>query len=666
MRKFFYFFTLLPLSFSACNPDFSKVIDSPSGKVSLQFELADGVPLYSVKKQGINVILPSKLGFEFNNIPALDGNFKVASVNTSSFDQTWEQPWGEQRQIRNNYTQLDVMLVEKNNLQRKLNIIFKVYDDGVGFRYIIPEQHNIGSIEIADEKTEFALAGNDSAWWIGAYQPERYEYLYKKTAISEMDTAHTPLTIECLNGLFVSVHEANLTDYASMTVYRKEGNTLKCDLVPWADGTKVYGKAPLTTPWRTIQIAETPGGLNTSYLVLNLNDPCALNDISWIKPAKYIGIWWGMHIDKYTWAQGPKHGATTKNMKYYIDFAAENGFDAVLAEGWNYGWDTQWWADTSLFDYTTPYPDFDIAEITRYAASKKIAIIGHHETGSKVKNYENQMDSAYKFYRHHNIGSVKLGYVGHKMDRKEWHHGQFGVRHYRKATELAAKNHLAINIHEPIKQTGLRRTFPNLMAAEGARGQEYNAWSTDGGNPPEHETILPFTRILAGPMDFTPGIFNISIPEKPYNQVNTTLAKQLALYVVLYSPLQMAADIPENYTGNPAFSFIKDVPVDWEETRVLYGKIGDYITTVRKDKYSDNWYLGSITDENSREFDIVLSFLEPGRKYTATIYADGQNAHYQGNPLSISINKQIVGSENVLPVKLAAGGGIAISFKPVN
>lgn len=649
--------------FSSCKNDFSQIVSSPSQIVNLKFELKDGVPFYSVKRLDKEIIQASKLGFTFKNMPALNGNFRVDSINERSFDETWEQPWGEKQFIRNNFTQLEVLLVEKSNLKRKLKIIFKIYDDGVGFRYIIPSQENIDSIEISDELTEFALAGNDSAWWYGAYQPAIDEYLYKKTPVSVMDTVYTPLTIETLNGLYISIHEANLTDFAGMSIYRKSENTLKVDLVPWSDGTKVYGKAPLKTPWRTIQIAEKPGDLVTSYLLLNLNDPCVLDDISWIKPMKYVGIWWAYHIGKYTWSQGPRHGATAKNMKEYIDFAAENGFDAVLAEGWNFGWDRQSPIDSSSFDYTTPYPDFDIAEISAYAALKNIAIIGHHETFGDVTNYENQMDSAYKFYKKHNVNAIKSGYVGHNMNHKEWHHSQYGVRHYRKAVEMAATHKIMLNVHESITPTGLCRTYPNLLSAESARGQEFNAWARDGGNPPEHETILPFTRILAGPMDFTPGIFDITIPEKPKNQVNTTLAKQLALYVVLYSPVQMAADLPEHYKGNPAFGFIKDVPVDWAETKVLNAKIGDYITTVRKDKYSENWYLGSITDENRREFALSLSFLESGKKYSAKIYADAIGADYQKNPLLIEIDEKTVDATTVLPVKLAPGGGLAVSFK---
>jgi alpha-glucosidase len=650
---------------SSCSNDFVQKVSSPSNTIILNFEVKEGVPMYSVDRLDKKVILDSKLGFLFKNMPAFSGDFKVNESKVTTFDETWKQPWGEKDSIRNNYTQVEVSLVEKHNLKRTLNIIFKVYDDGIGFRYIIPKQENIDSIEISDELTEFTLAGDDSAWWYGAYQSNIDEYLYKKTPVSEMDTAYTPLTIETLNGLYLSIHEANLTDYAGMTLYRKLGNTLKIDLVPWSDGTKVYGKAPLQTPWRLIQIAEKPGELITSYLMLNLNDPCVLGDVSWIKPMKYIGIWWAYHINKYTWGQGPKHGATTKNMKYYIDFAAANGFDAVLAEGWNYGWDAEWGKDTTSFNYTTPYPDFDMAAISGYAASKKIAIIGHHETYGNTRSYENQIDSAYKFYKHYNIDAIKLGYVAHKMDKKEWHHSQYGVQHYRKAVELAAKYHIMLNIHESVTPTGLCRTYPNLLSAESQRGQEYNAWSRDGGNPPEHETILPFTRILAGPMDFTPGIFDITIPEKPNNQVNTTLAKQLALYVVLYSPLQMAADLPEHYDGNPAFSFIKDVPVDWSDTKVLNAKIGDYITTVRKDRHSANWYLGSITDEHRREFEVPLSFLEPGKKYTAKIYADGNDADFKTNPLSITIEEKTVDSQTVLPIKLASGGGLAISFEMV-
>jgi alpha-glucosidase len=430
---------------------------------------------------------------------------------------------------------------------------------------------------------------------------------------------------------------------------------------------KVYAEAPFSTPWRTIQIGETPGDLIDSYMILNLNEPNRLEDVSWIKPAKYVGVWWEMHINKSTWGQGPNHGATTKNVKKYIDFAAENNLSGVLVEGWNLGWDTDWWNDGNGFDFSTPYPDFDIEEITDYASSRGVELVGHHETGGAVENYEAQMEDAYAFYEKYDVNYIKTGYVNPRgMNSKEWHHSQFGVRHYRKAVETAAKHHIMLDVHEPVKATGIRRTYPNMMTREGSRGMEFNAWGPDGGNPPEHETILPFTRLLGGPMDFTPGIFNIALPENPNNQVNTTLAKQLALYVVIYSPLQMAADLPENYEGQPAFQFIRDVPVDWEDTKVLNGKIGEFVTIARQDRNSEDWFLGSITDEQERSLTVGLDFLDPEAKYKAVIYRDGAEAHYKDNPLDIRIEEKEVTAGMSINLQLAAGGGQAVHFSKLD
>jgi alpha-glucosidase len=461
-----------------------------------------------------------------------------------------------------------------------------------------------------------------------------------------------------------------------MTLAGAPNNTLLCDLVSWSDGVKVRGATPFQTPWRTIQIAEKAGDLITSYLILNLNEPNKLGDVSWVHPGKYVGIWWGMHLGTYTWGSGPRHGATTENAKRYIDFAARYGFPGVLIEGWNVGWDGEWTSHGDLFSFTTPYDDFDIEEVTAYAAAKGVQIIGHHETGAAVANYERQMEDAFAFYRALGIDTVKTGYVGWGQGIKrrdeagnlvglEWHHGQYMVQHYRKVVETAARYHIMLDVHEPIKDTGIRRTYPNMMTREGARGQEYNAWGGDGGNPPEHTTILPFTRLLAGPMDFTPGIFDLLFNEaRPNNRVNTTLAKQLALYVVIYSPLQMAADLPENYEGHPAFQFIVDVPVDWQDTQVLNAQIGDYVTIVRQDRNSEDWYLGSITDENGRTLEAPLTFLDSDRKYVAEIYADAAAADWATNPLPVEIDRVLVDRNTILSLKLAPGGGQAIRIRP--
>lgn len=667
------------LLFFISSQGFSSPIEvfSPDNTLQVAFTLDKGKPYYRILRFGKELITSSRLGFVLKNQKALSENFVIASTKNLSFDETWTQPWGEKKEIRNHYNELRIVLQETTSPSRKMEIVFRVYDDGVGFRYEIPQQNGLNHFEIQDELTEFALTQDAKAWWIPAFEPNRYEYLYRCTPVSGIKIAHTPLTLETPNGIYLSIHEASLVDYASMTLASTEKTTLKAELVTWSDGVKVKTRTPMKSPWRTIQIADDPGGLITSYLILNLNEPCTLEDISWIHPQKYIGIWWAMHLGIATWSTGPKHGATTENAKRYIDFAAKYGFDGVLIEGWNIGWDGDWVAYGDQFQFTKPTPDFDIEEVASYAREKGVELIGHHETGGAVLNYEKQLEKAFAFYEKLGIHTVKTGYVnfGQNIKRfdekgreqKEWHHGQFMVRHHQKVVEEAAKHHIMINIHEPIKDTGLRRTYPNLLSREGARGQEYDAWDAEGGNPPEHQTILPFTRLLAGPMDYTPGIFGLTFPEiRSNNQVNTTLAKQLALYVIIYSPLQMAADLPENYEKNPEpFKFILDVPVDWEDTQVLHARIGDYVTIVRKDRNSDDWYLGSVTDEEGRILDAPLSFLEPSKSYLAEIYRDGDHAHWKNNPYEIVVEKKRVNSSSVLKLRLAPGGGQAIRFTKI-
>lgn len=653
-------------------------VASPDASLTVDFALRDGVPMYSVSRFGRPLLNPSRLGFVLQGAPSLDDNFTLVSAQRCSLTQKWEQAWGEKREIDNVYNELRITLRQDDALARELVIVFRIYDDGLGFRYEWPEQPNLKQLVIKDELTEFALAEDSDVWWIPAYQPEHYEYLYKKTKVSDVKQAHTPATFETADGIALSIHEAALVDFASMTLAGAGSATLKADLVPWSDGVKVRASVPHRSPWRTIQVGDNPGELITSYLLLNLNEPCQLKDTSWIKPGKYVGIWWEMHLTKSTWGSGDKHGATTENTKRYIDFAADNGFDGVLVEGWNKGWDGDWTKHGDQFSFTEPYPDFDLAGLAQYAESKGVRLIGHHETGGAVPNYERQMDDAYALYEKLGIGAVKTGYVNWSQGLQrtddagefagEWHYGQYMVRHHQHAIEDAAKHHLMLDVHEPVKPTGLRRTYPNLMTGEGARGQEYNAWSADGGNPPEHETILPFTRLLAGPMDFTPGIFDLTYPElKPNNRVNTTLAKQLALYVVLYSPLQMAADLPENYLAHPdAFQFVRDVPADWEDTRVLHAKIGDYVTIVRKRRDGEDWFLGSITDDVGRTLEAPLSFLDRNRTYVAEIYRDADDADWKTNPTAYKIEQREVDANTVLPLRLAPGGGIAIRFRPQN
>ncbi|MBN2613114.1 MAG: glycoside hydrolase family 97 protein [Bacteroidales bacterium] len=642
------------------------VVKSPDNNIGVKFLLENTKPYYEVTFQNKPVIEKSALGFKFKSQPNLDSNLQITNKITGSFDETWEQPWGEKRFVRNNYNEMIITLEEKTGLKRKMSLAFRVFNDGIGFRYEIPEQENIDSVIIMDELTEFHLAGNHNAWWIPAYRDNRYEYLYQKNPVNELDTVHTPLTMQTEDSLYIAIHEADLVNYSSMTLAGNKNNMLKCDLVPWMDGTKVKTMAPFKTPWRTIQIADDPGKLITSYLSLNLNEPNKLGDVSsWVKPSKYMGIWWGMHIGKYTFWESDQQGATTGNAKMYIDFASENNIPLLLIEGWNKGWTPQWYENAMhMFSFTDCADGFDLEEVCRYAKSKNVEIIGYHETGSNLINYLKQIDTALAMYKTLGIHNLKIGQVGSRLNMKEWHHGQFGVEYYRHVLLKAAENQMTVNFHEPIKGTGEWRTYPNMLMREGARGMEYDAWSE--GNPPDHSTILPFTRMLAGPFDFTPGIFDVTIKERAHTKVHTTVAKQLAFYVVIYSPVQMLADLPENYKGNPAFKFLLDVPTDWEETRVINASIGNYVTIVRKDRNSGDWYLGSITDENERTFDVPLDFLEPGKNYIAEIYADGENADYEKNLLSVAISSLKLDNNSRITIKLARGGGQAIRFHPVN
>lgn len=661
----------------------SLCVFSPDGKAQVTFILKNGVPYYEVIYGDKNIINLSKLGLIFKDAEPLNSNFIITSKKYYNFDENWVQPWGEIKEIRNNYNELQVDLQEVIKANRRMSLVFRVYNYGLGFRYELPEQENLSKFEIMKEETEFALSGDYEAWWIPAYQDNYSEYLYRKTPVSEISKSfravYTPLTMETDEGLFLSIHEAGLKDYSSMALAAPvENNTLTADLVPWSTGVRVYGSTPLKTPWRTIQIGEKPGDLITSYLILNLNEPNKLGDVSWVKPGKYVGIWWGMHLGKYTWSSGPKHGATTENAKMYIDFAAKYGFPYVLIEGWNKGWDGDWIKHGENFDFTTPYEDYDIVEVTSYAAEKGVKIIGHLETAAAIQNFERQMNAAFTLFKKLGIDAVKTGYVTFdpgvkRLDDEgrllglEWRDGQFMVNHHWKVIETAARYHISIDVHEPIKDTGERRTYPNMMTREGARGQEYDAGSPDGGNPPDHTTIIPFTRMLAGPFDYTPGIVRLIYKEyRPNNRVWGTLAKQLALYIVLYSPLQMAADLPENYEEHlDAFQFIIDVAVDFEYTKVLNGEIGSYVTIARKDRNGEDWYLGSITNENGRTLEISLDFLDPCTKYLAEVYADGDDADYKTNPYPMNIYKKIVDNKTRLKLKLKSGGGQAIRFHQI-
>lgn len=608
----------------------------------------------------------------------------IENIERHAVDEEWEMPWGEQHRVRNHYNELAISLREKGGAQRPFTIRFRLYDDGLGFRYEFPKWPGIDSLVIMDEKTEFRLAGNYRCWW----QPgdwDIYEHLYHDTPFREIDAlkyrhhtnlaqtyipynaVNTPVTMKTAKGTYLSFHEAALTDYPGMTLrvfpdeLRMESELVGSDRYGW----KASKKLPFHTPWRTLQLARRPGALIESKLILNLNEP-AKYEVPWFKPMKYVGIWWEMHLGKSSWdlASG-RHGATTRNAMRYIDFAAAHHIGGVLVEGWNTGWEHWIGFDDreGVFDFVTPYPDYDLRKVAAYAREKGVQLIMHHETSAAPRSYEKQLDTAYALMQRLGIHVVKTGYVGKIIPRGEYHHGQWMVRHYRKVLLKAAEYEVAVDAHEPIKATGIRRTYPNFISREGLRGQEFNAWASDGGNPPEHLTIIPFTRMLAGPIDFTPGIFNLKLkPWKKENQVNTTLAYQLALYVIIYSPVQMAADLIENYEDHPAFRFIEEVPTDWEESRVLRAEIGDYICMARKERNSENWFLGAITDENARTLKIPLSFLDPGLKYEAHIYRDGPDAHWDRNPSSYRIEEHTYTSKDTLNVAMAAGGGMAVSF----
>jgi alpha-glucosidase len=668
-----FFFALLVLVVSVARAETIATVDSPGKVLSVTVSVyEEGRPSYSVSRNGKAVIADSRLGFLLTDAPKLERNFRGDGVERRSFDETWEQPWGERRFVRNHYNELTVRLLESTGAVRRLNVTFRVYDDGLGFRYEFPDQPQLRQVNIADELTEFAVAEPAAAWWIPGGEWNRYEYLYRKTALSEVAQAHTPLTVRTDSGLHIAFHEAALVDYAAMWLRRVDGTRLKSVLSPSSQGANVSRAAPFHTPWRTLQIATDAPGLYMSDLILNLNEPNALGDVSWFKPAKYVGIWWEMHLGTASWASGPQHGATTANARRYIDFAAKNGFRGVLIEGWNQGWDGDWFANGETFSFTQPYPDFDLEQVAAYAKRKGVRLVGHHETSGNIAHYEKQLGAGLDLYRRLGVDVVKTGYVADAGGIKalgadgkihfEWHDGQVMSRHHLEVVTEAARRHIAVVAHEPIKDTGLRRTYPNWAAREGGRGMEYNAWGNPP-NPPEHESNLIFTRMLAGPFDFTPGV--LSLLGKGGAPIQSTIAKQLALYVVLYTPLQMAADLPENYAKYPQpFEFIRSVPTDWADTRVLNGEVGDYATIVRKDRNSEDWYLGSVTDENARTLTVPLDFLDADRGYVAQIYRDGNDADWKARPHSIAIEKRTVRRGEALTLKLAAGGGVAIRLHP--
>lgn len=671
MNRYIGIVSLLLILLCGCSHHPQTEISSPDGTIKISFCLNDSNRMaYRISINDSSFIAPSQLGFEANNGINLYKDFQITGTDFSTKDEVWTQPWGENKSIRNHYNEMAIHL--KDSKATRLTIRFRAFDDGIGFRYEY-QVPNIDSLFIINELTEFNIANNGVSWSIPA-NFETYELLYRTLPINKVETANTPMTFKTDNDIYASIHEAALTDFPEMTLKQTEACNFKSELAPWPDGIKArFAGGNVTTPWRTIQIAKEAVGLINSGLILNLNEPCALETTDWIKPMKYVGIWWGMHLGVETWTMDDRHGATTENAKRYIDFAAANNIEAVMFEGWNEGWES--WGGMQTFDYTKPYADFDIVEVARYAKEKNIQIIGHHETGGNIPNYERQLDKAYKWYADLGIHSVKTGYAG-AYPGGYWHHSQYGVRHYRKVVETAAKYHTTIDAHEPIKDTGIRRTYPNMMTREGARGMEWNGWSE--GNPPEHHELLPFTRLLAGPMDYTPGTFDIlyektrnSPKRKKWNdldkgnsRVNTTLAKQIANWVILYSPLQMASDMIENYENHPAFQFFRDFDADCDWSRALAGEPGKFVVVVRKAK--QNYFLGASTNEEARTINIKLDFLEKGKLYKATIYADGKDANWETNPTDYLITEQIVTANESLSITMATGGGQAISFMPVD
>lgn len=650
---------------NSTNKHFS--VSSPDKQITVLIDANDGIPSYSVTYKDKKVLHRSKLGMQFKSgvFPIQDLGLTEGSRN--SVNKEWRPVWGTSDLIQEKYNEL--MLHVSHEGKVKFNIRFRAFDDGFGFRYEFPDTADSKQLTITDELTEFSVANDFMAWWIPAYRDQRFEYQFLHSAAASIDIAHTPVVFE-KEGVAMAIHEAALVDFPSMTIEMITDNhrTFKANLVPWKNGDRAYVSGAFNTPWRMIQIADKAFQLVDSNLMLNLNEPMAENtNTDFIKPGKYMGIWWEMHIGLKEWGRGDKQGATTERAKTYIDFAAEHDIDGVLIEGWNTGWDGKWWALPANFNFTQPVEGFDMTEVNNYAKSKGVELIGHHETLSAISKYEAQMDAAFDYYQDLSINIVKMGYVGTRVEDGEWHHGQFKVRHFQKVVETAAAHEVMVNAHETVKDTGLSRTYPNLMTREVLRGMEYNGGSPDGGNLPNHTTIIPFTRGLAGPIDFTPGVFNFDYQEnRPNNRVPTTLAKQLALYVVIYSPLQMAADLPENYEGHPAFQFIDDVPTEWSKSQTIDGEIGKFIISARKDKHSEDWYLGAITNENARELTIPLNFLDKGKRYKLTLYKDAQDAHWRTNPEAYAI--EVINNSSYkdeLTVSLQPGGGVAVRIEPL-
>lgn len=700
MKKIFFANFIL---FVFCIAAEAQQLKSPEGKFVMEFILQnDGTPTYNLKYKNEEVIKTSKLGLELkNDEKSLLNDFILTDTKTTTFDETWQPVWGEVDNIRNYYNELAVTLNQKST-NRQIVIRFRLFDDGLGFRYEFPSQKNLTYFVIKEERTQFAMTGDHTAFWIpGDYDTQEYDYTKSKLSeirglsekaytanVSQKSFSNTgvqtSLMLKTNDGIYINLHEAALIDYSCMHLNLDDKNMIfESWLTPDAKGDKGYMQAPNHSPWRTIMVSNDARDILASKMTLNLNEPSKIEDTSWIKPVKYVGVWWEMITGKSSWSYtndlptvqlgvtdfsnakpNGTHGATNNNVKKYIDFAAKNGFDAVLVEGWNEGWE-DWFGNTKdyVFDFVTPYPDFDVKGLQAYAQSKGIKIIMHHETSGSVRNYERHMDKAYKFMKDNGYDAVKSGYVGDILPRGENHYSQWIVNHYQYAIEKAAEYKIMVNAHESVRPTGICRTYPNLIGNEAARGTEYQSF---GGSKPNHVTIIPFTRLIGGPMDYTPGIFEMDLSKmNPDNKshVNSTLTNQLALYVTIYSPLQMAADTPENYNRFPdAFQFIKDVAVDWSESNYIEAEPGDFITVARRAKGTNNWFVGNVNGETPRTSNIDFSFLEKGKKYTATIYADAKDAHYKTNPQAYTIRKIIVTNKSKLSQLSAPGGGYAISI----
>ncbi len=683
----------LVLSLTACSTDAPMTTTSPDGGLTIGVELQDGRPYYHVAADGDSLVAASPLGFELDGEAPLRDGFEVAGTTRRTVDTSWTPVWGTQDSVRNHFSERTIRLRETDAPKRRLTLVLRAYNDGVAFRYRWPEQPALDALRIASEETQFRLTADHTAWWIPD-DYDNYEWVYRETPLSairdsaskisynsyleEVDggapdtsekeaapgTVNPPLTLRSPDETrYLALHEAALTDYSSMTLRAdaETPTTLHTNLVPWPDGVKVKATVPHQTPWRVIQVADRPGGLIESHILQNLNEPSKIEDPSWIEPMTYVGIWWGMHINKYTWDRSGTHGATTERTKRYMDFAAEHDIDGVLVEGWNEGWST--WLSGDSFSFTESYPDFDLQEVVDYGEERGVALVGHHETGGDIPAYERQLDDAFALYDSVGVPAVKTGYAGPIRPEGVHHHGQQMVNHYRRVVKTAAEHEIVLDVHEPVMGTGIERTWPNMMTREGVRGMEYNAWAEP--SPPSHTVTLPFTRMLAGPLDYTPGVFNLTPEETmPDHRVLTTLSKQLANMVVLYSPVQMAADLVENYEGEEAVAFIERVPADWAESHVLDARIGEHISIARQAAEGEAWYIGTTTNEEARTVEVPLDVLDDGQTYVAHVFEDAPDADYRENPHAYRIRRGLVTASDTIEADLARSGGQAVILEP--